>query len=215
MSIYYEKNWKALLFNWKDFRNFALPAFFFGLSQAINLASGASFSAASRKTVGQLKLPLAAFFTKFVFGKEYTGYQWLGLMLITASVFSYLGLKKMGFVFGAGSNDDTLEGLILVLLGALASVFGSLFAEKLTKGGTSPFYVQKVHIEFWQLIPGVFQYMIGGWLIKYLAPSSFRCVSLLYLLVCISQYFRLQFSSRIFFHTLKHQLPLLIACLHI
>jgi hypothetical protein len=150
--IFYNEGSKGFagVWKWSTLKNYMWPAIFFAISMAVNLMVNQFLDAGMKKVFSQFRIPMTALAGRYVLGVSYTNLQWACIASIIISVFAFMKLKDGGG--GGGQSENLVLGIIVSVLGNLFAVIASLLSEKyLKEAKKTPFYIQKMQIELWQL----------------------------------------------------------------
>jgi len=132
----------------------------FSLGQTCQVyAYGVGISAVENTVIGYLYMPLSALLSRWIFQRAYSHLEWLSLLLL---VLSASGFVLMQDASSSGSSSMDPLGVAFVLGSVVLSCLGSILAEKVMKAGSSPFYIQKVHLEVGGLVSAVTMLFISG-----------------------------------------------------
>lgn len=140
-------------------------AMFFALaSTAQCMAYANGISAAVATALGYIYMPLSALVSRWVLNKYYIWLEWFSLFMLTfaSAVFGYL--QNHFSSGGSASQGSSALGVVLVIASAVASVLGSLVAEKVLKAEELPFHVQKVALDFGSVLSTCLLFPIIGFL---------------------------------------------------
>lgn len=120
----------------------------FSVGQTLQIkAYGFGINPAVNTVLGYFYMPLSALLSRWVFRRAYGVLEWLALVLLSASSVLFVLLRQ------DRSDGGTSLVAAACCLGAVAtSCIGSLSSERIMKAQQSPFYTQKVHLEYGGLL---------------------------------------------------------------
>jgi len=123
-------------------------ACFFALASTLtSMAYAVGISPALATVLGYVYMPASAVASSIVFGKTYLWLEWLGLIMLTASSALFGFLQNFFSSGGVDGEGSSIISMGLVVTSAIASVFGSLVAEKVLKAEQLPFAIQKCRLD--------------------------------------------------------------------
>jgi len=137
-------------------------AFFALASTAQCMAYATGVSAAVATALGYVYMPLSALVSRWVLGKYYIWLEWFSLLMLTFASAAFGFLQHHFSNLGRPDQESSAFGVILVLSSAIASVLGSLTAEKVLKEEDLPFHVQKVSLDMGSLLSTLMLFPIVG-----------------------------------------------------
>lgn len=120
----------------------------FSAGQTLQIKSyGLGINPAVNTVLGYFYMPLCAVLSRCFFGRKYSPLEWLALVQLSASAVLFVLLRN------ARSDGTTaVSAVICCLSSVVLSCLGSLGTERIMKAQGSPFYMQKVHLEYGGLL---------------------------------------------------------------
>ncbi|CAE8637431.1 unnamed protein product, partial [Polarella glacialis] len=143
-----------------------MPAgFMFALTTTLmNMAYSQGMSAALALVLGKFYTPVAALGARWVLNKFYMWLEYAAIAILTLASMTFGYLKAFDTASGEKPSLSTLGPTLLVLGAATAAAFNSLITERILKGETVPFHMQKVRLDAASIIATVGLIPSVGWL---------------------------------------------------
>eukprot|EP00429_Kryptoperidinium_foliaceum_P003618 CAMPEP_0176012848 /NCGR_PEP_ID=MMETSP0120_2-20121206/6006_1 /TAXON_ID=160619 /ORGANISM="Kryptoperidinium foliaceum, Strain CCMP 1326" /LENGTH=919 /DNA_ID=CAMNT_0017345745 /DNA_START=80 /DNA_END=2839 /DNA_ORIENTATION=- len=113
--------------------------------------------------LGKVYTPLVAIFSRWILGKHFMWLEWFALIILTAASFTF-GLMQDLVGQSDRGGSTALAGALCVVASAASSCLMSLLMEKLLKGDSDPFILQKVRLDFGSVLFSVAFLPVMGWL---------------------------------------------------
>lgn len=114
-------------------------------SSLMSLAYALGTTPALVVALGRVYIPLVAVFSWCILGKYFMWLEWFALVILTVASAAFGMMETLD---GGGSSRDTpVFGMLCVIMSATSSCLMSLVMEKVMKGQTDPYIMQKVRLD--------------------------------------------------------------------
>eukprot|EP00931_Biecheleriopsis_adriatica_P089027 TRINITY_DN63223_c0_g1_i1.p1 TRINITY_DN63223_c0_g1~~TRINITY_DN63223_c0_g1_i1.p1 ORF type:complete len:883 (-),score=91.75 TRINITY_DN63223_c0_g1_i1:136-2784(-) len=131
----------------------------FSVGQSLQIkAYGAGISASVNTVLGYFYMPLSALLSRWVFQRAYGSLEWLALLLLSLSAVVFCLLRSSR----SEGESTSILAMCYCLGSVVISCIASLMCEKIMKERSSPFYTQKVHLEFGGLLTACAMLFVVG-----------------------------------------------------
>jgi len=153
------------VFSWHPLWRFLGVASLFAAASALSLvAQQMGATSASVVTVGYIYMPISAILSYFVFNRLYGRLEWLAMGMLTLAILTFVFLREQSkgqtiVDIVKIRSQYSIPGLLLIVCSVVASVLGSILAERIFKDRSkglkwwsARFYVMKVHLDSGQFL---------------------------------------------------------------
>ena len=142
-----------------DWIKLMIPSILYTIQNSLQYFSMKMLSAPVFQVLYQMKIITTAIFSVTLLARRITGLQWLSVMMLTGGV-AMVQLSQNKGSGGKEGNQDSVAGLVSVLLGCLTSGFAGVYFEMVLKSSKASIWLRNIQLS----VIGLFMSMIGCYL---------------------------------------------------
>ena len=142
-----------------DWVKLMIPSILYTIQNSLQYFSMKMLSAPVFQVLYQMKIITTAIFSVTLLARRITGLQWLSVVMLTGGV----AMVQLSQNKGSGSKEgsqDSIAGLVSVLLGCLTSGFAGVYFEMVLKSSKASIWLRNIQLS----VIGLFMSMIGCYL---------------------------------------------------
>jgi solute carrier family 35 (UDP-sugar transporter), member A1/2/3 len=151
-----------------DWIKLMIPSILYTIQNSLQYFSMSRLSAPVFQVLYQMKIITTAIFSVTILARKITGLQWLSVVALTAGV----GLVQLSQTKSKDDRQNSIEGLVSVILGCFTSGFAGVYFEMVLKSSKASIWLRNIQLSMIGIVMSVVRTMLCCGLISSVNTSS-------------------------------------------